>query len=127
MSEEFSPLEESEVIEVEHQPISKQLNLSSYFSFLTLTVNQFTTAIEDRVSISDELRNQIFEEGVDCEVLKFGSKDWQKGKIRVKMTVEFCPDEPEEIEEEEAEESENGESEDSDFDSLDDLRKELNQ
>jgi hypothetical protein len=57
-----------------------------------------------------------------------GSKDWQKGKIRVKMIVEFCPDEPEEIEEEEAAaESQNGELEDNDFDSLDDLRKELNQ
>ena len=38
---------------------------------------------------------KCFSEGVDCELLKFGAKGWEKGKIRVKLTVEFCPDEPE--------------------------------
>lgn len=36
-----------------------------------------------------------FDEGIDCEVLKFDSKAWQKGKVRIKVTLEFCPDEPE--------------------------------
>ncbi len=31
--------------------------------------------------------------GVKGEVLKYGSKGWQKGKLRI--TIEFCPDEPE--------------------------------
>lgn len=32
-------------------------------------------------------------EGKDCEVLKDGSKGWEKGKIRVRVTLEFEPDE----------------------------------
>ncbi|MFB2978667.1 KGK domain-containing protein [Microseira sp. BLCC-F43] len=32
-------------------------------------------------------------EGVICEVMKPGG-NWQKGKVRVKITMEFCPDEP---------------------------------
>lgn len=37
-----------------------------------------------------------FDEGIDCEILKVGAKDWQKGKVRLKVTFEFIPDEPEE-------------------------------
>ncbi len=38
-----------------------------------------------------------FGEGGECEVLRPGSQGWQKGKIRIrlKVTLEFCPDEPE--------------------------------
>ncbi len=34
-----------------------------------------------------------FVNGLDGEVLKIGAKDWQKGKLRIRVTVEFCPDE----------------------------------
>lgn len=34
-----------------------------------------------------------FEQGIDCEVLKIASPDWQKGKLRIKITIEFEPDE----------------------------------
>ncbi|MBD2344282.1 KGK domain-containing protein [Anabaena subtropica] len=34
-----------------------------------------------------------FDEGVDCEVLKPASKGWQTGKLRIKVTIEFIPDE----------------------------------
>ncbi|MEA5537289.1 KGK domain-containing protein [Crocosphaera sp. XPORK-15E] len=33
--------------------------------------------------------------GKDCEILKVGSNGWKKGKIRLKITLEFIPDEPE--------------------------------
>ncbi|MEA5552739.1 KGK domain-containing protein [Anabaena cylindrica UHCC 0172] len=33
-------------------------------------------------------------EGVDCEIMKPGGY-WKKGKLRVRVTLEFCPDEPE--------------------------------
>ncbi len=35
-----------------------------------------------------------FGDGVDCELLRIGSDGWQKGKMRVRVIVEFCPDEP---------------------------------
>ncbi len=38
-----------------------------------------------------------FRDGIECEVLKIGSKGWQKGKVKINLQVclEFCPDEPE--------------------------------
>ncbi|MEG3439085.1 KGK domain-containing protein [Pannus brasiliensis CCIBt3594] len=38
-------------------------------------------------------------DGVRCEALKLGSQKWQKGKIKIRVSVEFYPDEPEVIEE----------------------------
>ncbi|MGB3403042.1 MAG: KGK domain-containing protein [Microcoleaceae cyanobacterium] len=34
-----------------------------------------------------------FDSGKECELLKEG-KRWQKGKLRIKLTLEFIPDEP---------------------------------
>jgi hypothetical protein len=56
--------------------------------------------------------SKFFKEGIECEILKFNSEGWQKGKFRIKVTLEFCPDEPE-IEEPES--------------PLDDLRRKLNE
>ncbi len=36
-----------------------------------------------------------FGEGIDCEILKIGASGWQKGKVKIKTTLEFIPDEPE--------------------------------
>lgn len=54
--------------------------------------------------------------GVSCEVLKPG-KNWQKGKARIKVTLEFCPDEPEIEESSEIKVPESP---------LDDLRRQIN-
>jgi hypothetical protein len=37
----------------------------------------------------------ILKDGVDGEVLRIGAKGWQKGKWRIKVSLEFSPDEPE--------------------------------
>jgi KGK domain len=67
-----------------------------------------------------------FGQGIDCEILRVGAQGWNKGKIKLKLnvTIEFCPDEPE-VEET----TENNESETSQPESpLDDLRRQfLNQ
>lgn len=69
------------------------------------------------------LYEKWFGEGIDCEILSVGAQGWQKGKIKLKLnvTIEFCPDEPE-VEET----PENNESETSKPESpLDDLRRQL--
>lgn len=48
--------------------------------------------------INDEIHSfhsRWFGEGIDCELLKIAAKGWQKGKVRIRLTLEFCPDEPE--------------------------------
>jgi hypothetical protein len=61
------------------------------------------------------LNNWIYT-GVDCEILKPG-KNWQKGKCRIKVNIEFCPNETEVEETQETKESESP---------LDDLRRQIN-
>ncbi|NEP40966.1 MAG: hypothetical protein F6K35_17750 [Okeania sp. SIO2H7] len=83
-----------------------------------------------------ETREKLFNDGLDGEVLTFGANGWQKGTIRFRVTVEFCPEETEEVETEKtqeteqsetSEESETNQIEANNFDSLDDLRREFNQ
>ena len=40
--------------------------------------------------------NALFFQGGECEILRAGSKGWQKGKIKINVTLEFIPDEVEE-------------------------------
>jgi len=36
-----------------------------------------------------------FKQGIDCEILRVGSQGWQKGKVKLRVCLEFIPDEPE--------------------------------
>lgn len=60
---------------------------------------QFTAKVKDLCQRygggNAGIAERWFEEGITCEVLKFDSNAWQKGKVRIKVTLEFCPDEPE--------------------------------
>jgi hypothetical protein len=62
-----------------------------------------------------------FNDGIDCEILKLGSKGWQKGKVRIKVSVEFYVEEDSEQVGSEPSEIELPES------PLDDLRQMMNQ
>ncbi|MDY7006910.1 MAG: KGK domain-containing protein [Cyanobacteriota bacterium] len=130
MEYKYEPLENLEVIELLFRPLAAELGLSSYFQILILQVTQFAAIIQHNLRVSDEIKEQIFEKAVDCQVLKYGAKEWHLGKIKVKVTVEFCPDEPEEeIEENEAENSGDNNSEEleTEVSPLDDLRQKFNQ
>ncbi|MGL4758468.1 MAG: KGK domain-containing protein [Patescibacteria group bacterium] len=39
-----------------------------------------------------------FREGGKCEILRAGSQGWQQGKIKINVSLEFIPDEPDAIE-----------------------------
>ncbi|HEY9905788.1 MAG TPA: KGK domain-containing protein [Candidatus Sericytochromatia bacterium] len=62
-----------------------------------------------------------FNDGIDCEILQIGSKGWQKGKVRIKVSVEFYVEEDSEQLVSEPSEIELPES------PLDDLRQMINQ
>ncbi len=84
MHNQFESLSQNEVVCV---PVNtfKLLNLSTTFKIVELL-----EAIKGCIE-SDALETHLFREGIDCEVLRFSSQSWQKGKVRV--TVEFCPHE----------------------------------
>jgi hypothetical protein len=52
-------------------------------------------------------------QGVDAEILEPQSGEWKKGKVRMRVILEFCPDEPEEAKIDNVQQSTN---------SLDDIR-----
>lgn len=39
--------------------------------------------------------NEWIDSGKSCEILVPGTKGWQKGTLRIKVALEFCPDTPE--------------------------------
>jgi hypothetical protein len=39
-----------------------------------------------------------FGDGINCEVLELGDTAWRKGRIKIKVSIEFQPDEPQSLE-----------------------------
>ena len=54
--------------------------------------DQYKQTIHDETKT---IRQHWWKDGFECEVLKLGSHDWQRGKVRLKATVEieFIPEE----------------------------------
>ena len=60
--------------------------------------NSGIDAIKTYISSNSEFENGhcLFLQGNSCEILRAGSSGWQKGKLKINVTLEFIPDEPEE-------------------------------
>ena len=56
------------------------------------------SSVSEHISSISEFKGSQswFFQGEKCEILRAGSKGWQKGKIKINVTLEFIPDEPEE-------------------------------
>jgi hypothetical protein len=90
MNDRFESLENGEVVSVQHDT---QV-LSGHRTF---RVGELSDAIKSHLESAlpnwSEEKNGWFDEGgIECEALRFGSTGWQKGRIR--LCLEFCPDEP---------------------------------
>ncbi|WP_363268793.1 KGK domain-containing protein [Okeania sp. SIO2B3] len=83
----------------------------------TFQVSELVQKLTERISSKENL---IFN-GFDCQVLRLGSGGWVKGKI--KLALEFYPDEQEASQMSEKQLSKNSKSESP----LDDLREKFNQ
>jgi KGK domain len=91
MSDRFESLESGEVVSIQHET---QV-LSGHRTF---RAGELSDAIESYVAQaiagwSEDKKDWFTDRGIDCEALRFGSPGWQKGRIR--LSLEFCPDEPE--------------------------------
>ncbi|NEQ74610.1 MAG: hypothetical protein F6K23_17125 [Okeania sp. SIO2C9] len=133
-NQEFIVLNWDEVVEIDANVGTYLALNSNNFKYLHMIISNLQSAIISRVDIRDEkIKNQLFYDdydGVECEVLRLGVQSWQKGKIKVELTVKFYPDESEEeIEENEAENSGDNNSEEleNEVSPLDDLRQKFNQ
>jgi hypothetical protein len=91
MSDRFESLESGEVVSIQHET---QV-LSGHRTFRSGELNDaIKNYVEQAIAEWSEEKNDWFtDRGIDCEALRFGSKGWQKGRIR--LSLEFCPDEPE--------------------------------
>lgn len=82
-----------EVKKLLHEPtLGEQLSNSLSSQNLRIDVGG-----ESRGRYYYKFYNKWFGDGISCELLKIGAKDWQKGKVKINLQVslEFCPDEPE--------------------------------
>lgn len=96
MSDNFEHLEREDVVSV----YSGQILVTNR----TFTVSEFIAATmqmaKKQLGELTEGKEHWFGEGLDCKILKPGAKSWQRGKVRI--TLEF---EPEELEVPETHES----------------------
>ncbi|MBD2771440.1 KGK domain-containing protein [Iningainema tapete] len=83
MDNEFSPLSEDDVVSVTSAQI--------LMPHSTFKVDEFMTRMTQVLPGNDDLKHKWLSKGQSCQILKPGSKNWQKGKVRIRL--EFCPDE----------------------------------
>jgi len=93
MSNQFELLSPSEIVSVAD---SSRILLAHP----TFKVNELAKAIIEMVKTNDTISSKAKEqvvkwcgEGVECEALKIDGKGWRKGKVR--LALEFCPEQPE--------------------------------
>lgn len=67
--------------------IKSKFNISKTFEF-----NEFKKGILRLISLTDEFLKK-FEEGIPCRVMTTNQRGWRLGKIRLKIALQFIPDE----------------------------------
>lgn len=83
MSNEWESLNHDDVVSVNPKTF-ENLDISNTFKVVELL------EIIKAYSNVDGNEASLFGKGIDCEVLKPGTKGWQKGKVTI--TLQFCPE-----------------------------------
>lgn len=95
MNNEFKSINDGEIISVNYQEIGCYLNLKSNgFADVQIKSEQLAEVIKRKLNITDAKGQTLFKKGISCEVFKSGTAGLQKGRLRAKLVLEFCPDEP---------------------------------
>ncbi|MCT7989675.1 KGK domain-containing protein [Laspinema olomoucense] len=97
MSNQFEPLDPDEVVLLKNEQCKI---LIAQPTFRARELTQEAIAI---LKANDPFVNNFWSkhqepwitEGVPAKTLRYGAKTWQEGKVRMRIIVEFCPDEPE--------------------------------
>jgi KGK domain len=79
------------------QAANKSLVMRYNGGFMECVQSTLTSLGLGRIAVKDSSNNYNFsdwtEKGMDCEILNPNGKGWQKGKARIRIILEFCPDE----------------------------------
>ncbi len=101
MSEQFKPIENKQNIVkfIEQRP--NNIIPESMFEIedLEKIINSRLIGI-NKQNWDDERFNNVkkyITEGLEAELLNIKLGEWQKGKVRIKVSLEFCPDKQEEL------------------------------
>lgn len=101
MDSNFTPITNEKAVLLVGQTAFKYSNLQEsifvYFSSPN-RLNELCQSIQSSGLGKFPQNVDIFDTGISCEVLEPGSGDWVKGKVRLKFSLEFCPDAPPEPE-----------------------------
>ena len=74
------------------QSLSESINKNVANQILNEMRNRKVQIINQRSNFEN---NSLFNVGIEYEMISAQKKGWTKGKLRLKVTLEFCPDEPE--------------------------------
>ncbi len=61
----------------------------------TMRLDSMMNRVKSRLDVSNAKKRNALLQGIPVEILQEG-KQWRKGKIRVNISIEFCPDSIEE-------------------------------
>jgi hypothetical protein len=87
MSNQFEPLDSEAVV-------SRKEDSYLVLNERMFKATDFLESAQQKLGIHTvESRELWLESGVECEVLELGSPSWVQGKLRVRVILEFCPDE----------------------------------
>ncbi|MFN6487045.1 MULTISPECIES: KGK domain-containing protein [unclassified Nostoc] len=126
MQDEFKPIQcsDGDVLDFGDNTYKvgklKQAIDTSFNSTLEYRFNQELSS--KGIHIKESPNMNWFQKGKDCEILTLGSPSWKKGKVKIKISVEFY------IEEEDIQITNSNNSEITELESpLDDLRRMINE
>jgi hypothetical protein len=86
MDEQFEPLADDEVLFVN---AGRVLMANPTFKVGEF-IDALAQAISDREADWADENEGWFGEGLECEALRFSTRGWQRGRVRIRL--EFCPD-----------------------------------
>lgn len=86
MNNKFDPLNCNDVVAVDPDTF-EDLDITR-----TSKVIHLLEAIQECFGSDTEVAALFSKEGIECEVLRLGAKEWQKGKVRINL--EFCSNQP---------------------------------
>ena len=76
----------------------KWISVSKIKDVVRQSFDTYRTTLDKNISSTSSIGHNFtwFNQGENCEILRAGSKGWEKGKLRINVTLEFIPDETEE-------------------------------